>query len=82
MKKTFFLATFAPSFLFAQSFTGSISGTVKDSTGAVITKAAVLILNIDNNARTDVRTDESGAYSAPLLPPGRYTIEASAEGSE
>jgi hypothetical protein len=80
VKKLLLIATLAVCFLSAQSFTGSISGTVKDSSGAVIAKASILIVNVDNNARTELRTDESGSYSAPLLPPGRYKIEASSEG--
>jgi hypothetical protein len=63
----------------AQQVTGSISGTVKDSSGAVVPKATVTITNTDQNvvART-VTTDENGSYSAPLLPLGHYSISAEA----
>ena len=63
-----------------QSFTGSILGTVKDSSDAVVPQARVTVVNTGTNARAEVRADSSGNYVAPLLPPGRYTVEAEAPG--
>lgn len=54
----------------AQSFTGTILGTLKDSTGAVVIQATVTVTNADTNARIEVLMDESGSFTAPLLPPG------------
>jgi len=61
--------------LIAQNPTGVISGTVTDSSGAVIPKASVTI----SNAATGVlawqgRTNDSGVYRAPALPVGRYNV--------
>ncbi|HEU0005467.1 MAG TPA: TonB-dependent receptor [Terriglobia bacterium] len=64
----------------AQSFTGTILGTLKDSSGAVVLQAIVTVTNADTNAKTEVRTDDSGSFTAPLLPPGHYNVEASAPG--
>jgi hypothetical protein len=59
----------------AQDITGSIAGTVKDSTGAVIPGASVTIINTDTNMiARKVATDETGHYVAPLLPIGHYSI--------
>ena len=64
----------------AQSFTGAILGTVQDSSGAHVPGAAVTIINAGTNSRSEVRSDESGNYSAQLLQPGLYKVEASAPG--
>jgi len=64
----------------AQHVTGSISGTVKDSSGAVVPNARVTLTNTDQNVvvRT-VKTAADGAYSAPLLPLGHYSVSAAAD---
>lgn len=66
--------------LHAQSFTGSIQGTVKDPTGAGVVGATLFVTNTGTNARSEVQSDASGTYSALLLPPGAYRIEASSPG--
>lgn len=65
----------------AQEVTGNISGTVKDSSGAVVPNAAVTITNTDKNivARTTT-TNQAGQYTAPLLPVGHYSVAAEANG--
>ena len=66
---------------FSQNVTGTISGTVLDSKGAAIPHVKVTVTNIEQNV--DVRTvmtDEYGGYVAPLLPVGRYSVTAQAEG--
>ncbi len=65
---------------FAQSFTGSILGTVRDSSGAFVPGAAVTVVNAGTNARTQVRSDDSGNYSTQMLQPGLYKVEAAAPG--
>jgi len=64
----------------AQSFTGSILGTVRDSSGSVVPNVAVTVINTGTNARTEARSDAGGNYIAPLLAPGGYGIEAVAPG--
>lgn len=63
----------------AQEITGTIIGTVKDTSGAAVSGATVTIEDADKRivVRT-VTTGDDGAYSAPLLPAGNYsvTIEA------
>lgn len=75
----FVLTTLLP--LSSQETTGTIVGTVTDSSGAVITGATVRIINTDQNAavRTIV-TGKEGTFSAPLLPVGRYSVNIEARG--
>jgi len=60
--------------------TGSISGTVKDSTGAVLPSAKVMLLNEETGISRTVQSDASGRYSAPSLGLGNYRVTGSLEG--
>src|SRR5258706_6828777 len=66
---------------FPQSTTGSIVGTVKDTTGAVLPNATVTVTNTDQNivVRT-LKSDSQGNYTAPLLPVGHYSVAVEASG--
>jgi hypothetical protein len=66
--------------LTAQSITGSVTGVVTDTSGAVIAGAEVNVLNQGTNIKSVARTDSSGNYAVPLLPRGDYRIEVSAPG--
>jgi Carboxypeptidase regulatory-like domain/TonB dependent receptor-like, beta-barrel/TonB-dependent Receptor Plug Domain len=60
--------------------TGRIAGAVRDSQGAVIVGAEVVV---ENPATTDKRTtmsDSTGNYSASLLPPANYDLKVQAKG--
>ncbi len=64
----------------AQDVTGSINGTVRDSSGSVVSGATVTIINPQQNdavVRT-LTTNESGEFSAPSLQSGVYQITAEA----
>lgn len=54
---------------------GSVSGTVKDASGASVTDASVALLNLGNGVRQSNRTDGRGRYSFPVLPVGNYVLE-------
>lgn len=62
------------------SVTGSISGTVRDSSGAVIPGASVVALNTETGIESSTRTDARGFYSLPALPVGHYNVEIQARG--
>lgn len=65
----------------AQEITGDIRGIVRDSSGAVVSGARVDVVNTDRNAVIrSLTTDASGAYVAPLLPPGHYKVTVTAAG--
>ncbi len=64
----------------AQVTTGTILGTVKDSTGAVLPEAQVIVLNEATGISRTVQTDAEGRYSALSLSLGSYRVTATHEG--
>ncbi|HXM10737.1 MAG TPA: carboxypeptidase-like regulatory domain-containing protein [Terriglobales bacterium] len=67
------------SLLYSQS-NGSLSGTVADKTGSVISGASVKITSQTTGLTRDAKTDDSGHYLAPLLPVSLFTIRVEAQG--
>ena len=65
---------------YTQSFTGSISGTIRDSSGAVVPQAAISVVNSATNVRSESKSDGTGNYSVLSLSPGGYTLEVAAAG--
>ncbi len=70
----------APTLLAQGSGTGSISGTIKDSSDAVLPGATVVIKQAETGATREVVTDARGRYAAPNLPPGPYEVTATLTG--
>src|SRR5262245_8850385 len=66
--------------LLAQRITGSIRGTVRDATQAVLPGATVTVVNEDTGLTRTVVTNADGAYSVPELPVGRYKVTAELQG--
>lgn len=64
----------------AQAVYGSISGTVTDSTGAVVPEANVTITNVERNTVDTVQTNESGLFSKERLLPGTYEVRIEKSG--
>lgn len=64
----------------AQSFTGSILGTIKDATDATVPGAIVTVTNVATNARSETKSDTGGNYTVPQLQPGQYRVEVEAAG--
>src|ERR1700752_3957331 len=60
--------------------TGSINGTVTDSTGAVVSGAKVLITSTSTGRKADLTSDPSGAFTTGPLAPGSYKVDVSAKG--
>src|SRR5260370_6321164 len=59
----------------AEDITGNISGTVTDSSGAVIPGTTLTVTNTDTHLGTRrVTTEDTGLYVVPLLPVGHYSI--------
>jgi hypothetical protein len=70
-----FLAMFAFSCIaFGQVTTGTILGTVRDSTGAVVADATVTITDTGKGTASAYKTDSNGDYNAPFLIPGTYAV--------
>jgi hypothetical protein len=63
-----------------QTVTGSITGQVTDSSGAVIVGANVTAENTATSVKTSATTNGSGVYSIRFLPIGLYTVTIDAKG--
>ena len=64
----------------AQQETATITGIVRDASGAVVPKATVTVTNVQTNISVKTETDGEGAYVIPSLRPGRYFIAAESAG--
>ncbi len=64
----------------AQTATGSILGTVKDQSGAVVPGVTVTIKSVSTGTMRTVTTTGSGVYSAIALVPGNYLLSFEAPG--
>lgn len=76
------LAMLLPTALRAQVQNGSISGTVTDTEGAVISHAAVTLTQPATGLVIHSRTNAVGTYNFPQLLPGNYTIRVEKKGFE
>ena len=65
---------------FGQSVTGSITGVVTDSSGAVVEGASVIVSAAETNAVQTVTTSEAGTYTVTQLLPGVYCLKVNKAG--
>src|SRR5947209_6416700 len=65
---------------FGQVYTGSITGTVKDPTGAVVPNANVTITDVGRGFTNTAQTDSGGIFTVRNLPPATYTERVEASG--
>jgi hypothetical protein len=68
----------APSF--AQQTTGSVTGSVTDSSGAVVAGAEVRLINTGTGAILKTTTNQEGNFQFLLTPPGVYSVEVASKG--
>src|SRR5437660_6605609 len=66
--------------LLAQTFRGTILGTVTDPKGAVVAGAKVTVHNVDTGLERTTRTSADGSYAVPELPIGTYTVTVTQSG--
>jgi hypothetical protein len=66
--------------LFSQGNFGRILGDVTDQSGGVVSGATVTVLDTQRGVARTLTTDEAGAYNAPTLIPGTYTVRVEAKG--
>src|SRR5712691_3678331 len=64
----------------AQETTGTITGTTSDQTGAVLPGVSVTIKNINTATSRTVFTNDTGMYTAPLLPVGACEVTFELQG--
>jgi len=75
------LSSFPPAIpIYAQVAGATLTGTVKDSSGAVIPNAQVAITDVATGVTRTVSPGSSGLYTAPNLLPGTYEIHVTATG--
>jgi hypothetical protein len=72
----FFLSTQAA----AQTTFATITGAVKDSTGAVVPGVKITATNLETNIKTATVANEVGVYTIPQLKEGAYVLVAEASG--
>lgn len=74
MKRVVLLVASSIFGLYAQSTTGTIVGTVRDSTGAVIAGAKVRVTNAGTGSVLETLSNANGDYVSPNLPPAEYNM--------
>jgi hypothetical protein len=74
------LFAFAHLACLGQVTAASISGSVKDETGAVLPNAGIEVTNIETGVKRTTISQANGYFTLPGLPPGRYEARASLQG--
>ena len=74
------LAFLAAPTVTAQTFRGTILGTVTDPSGAVVSGAKVTVRNVATGLERTTETSADGSYSVPELPIGTYTVTITQSG--
>src|SRR5262245_27362789 len=64
----------------AQAVSGTILGSVQDSTGASVPGAIITIVNSETGLTRSATTDSLGEYNVPSLPPGTYSVSGEMRG--
>ncbi|MCU1270856.1 MAG: hypothetical protein JWN74_2150 [Acidobacteriaceae bacterium] len=75
-----FLLLLISTSLVAQTFRGTILGTVTDPQGAVVAGAKVTVRNVDTGLERTSETSADGSYAIPELPIGTYTVTVTQSG--
>jgi hypothetical protein len=78
-KIVFVLAIFSAMLLHAQD-SASVTGTVRDQSGATVANAQVTVSAADRGINRETTSNGDGEYSVAALPPGSYDIAVTAQG--
>src|SRR5690348_16520460 len=68
------------SLLFGQSERGTISGAVRDASGAIVQGAQVHVTNPATNENYELSSNEAGEFTLPSLPAGTYNLRVEKPG--
>jgi hypothetical protein len=74
--------TLAPRVAMAQTSKGTLTGTVRDSSGAIIIGANVTATNVETSAVRETTTSSLGAFRFDAIAPGQYTLRIEAASFE
>src|SRR4051812_7141002 len=80
MKRLLILVGLITGLVYAQTPTGSISGTVADASGAQVPGATVRLTNANTHETKSTTSSPSGTYLFPIVAVGDYFLEAEASG--
>jgi len=69
-----------PALVFGQEARGTISGTVRDTSQAVVLDASVKVNNMARGISVSLKTNDAGLFRAPFLVPGTYQVVVEAKG--
>ena len=75
-----FLLLACAGFAEAQTVQGVVTGTIFDSTGAIIPGADVVLTNVGTEINQDAKGNASGEFRFSLVPPGTYKLDIKAAG--
>src|SRR5438067_8719289 len=70
----------APNMRGQSASTGALTGTLTDSSGAVIPDATATLKSADTGQERTSTTGRDGTYRFTLLPPGKYNVKFAANG--
>ena len=74
------LVLLVSSLTFAQSFTATVRGTVKDPSGSSVPHASVTITDAERGTSQTTVADDAGRFTISALPPGQYLLTVEAVG--
>jgi hypothetical protein len=74
------LAVFLAALALGQSERGTITGQVRDASGAVVPSAGVTVTNIATNIAIHATTNDAGEFTVPDLAPGTYNVRVEKQG--
>jgi hypothetical protein len=80
MKKLIAAVLLSVTALAAQEFRATITGTITDQQGAVVPGATIEVKNLETTVLTSAKSNESGIFVVPFLPPGNYAVTVNAAG--
>ncbi len=65
--------------IYAQA-TATLSGTITDQQNANVPGVSVTLTNTETGTQRQATTNDSGLFTVPFLPPGKYTLSAQRSG--
>src|SRR3954452_22924954 len=77
---SYVLLLLATSPTWGQQTAATLTGTVNDTTGAVLADATVRVTDLSTNKTRETKNDPAGSYSMPFLQAGDYTVTALQKG--